>query len=297
MRKNQTSITAMGIAVLRAVETEKPEGERICFDPYARSFLPGWFYDMMRFFIRIGYAEWRGKGVVGFLAARDRYIDDYLESRLQDGFDQLVILGAGYDARAHRFPALRDGGIRVFEIDHPATQRDKIEKVQRIFGGLPNNVIYVSIDFNTQTLADCLAANGYDPQAKTVFLWQGVTYYLEPAAVDDTLAFIAQHAGSGSSLIFDYIDEALLTSQTNHSEVKNMRRYRGMTGEALLFGIPVEEIEAFLIRRGFAQVQNIRSQALKVLYFHGKNASRNVMAGYAIVSAVVQGQDGKGDCH
>ena len=78
MRKNQTSITAMGIAVLRAVESEKPEGERICFDPYARRFLPGWFYHMMRFFIRTGYAERRGRGVVGFLAARERYIDDYL---------------------------------------------------------------------------------------------------------------------------------------------------------------------------------------------------------------------------
>ena len=287
MRKNQTSLTAMGIAVLRAVESEKPEGERICFDPFARRFLPGWFYAMMRFFIRTGYAEWRGKGVVGFLAARDRYIDDYLENRLRDGLDQLVILGAGYDSRAYRFAELRERGIRVFEVDHPATQQAKIEKVRQIFGALPSHVIYVAVDFNTQTLGDCLAANGYDPHAKTVFLWQGVTYYLEPAAVDDTLAFIAKQAPPGSSLIFDYIDEALLTGRTSHNEVKNMRRYRGMTGEALRFGIPVTEIENFLSRRGFAQVVNIRSEELKARYFHGKNAARNVMSGYAIVSVVV----------
>ncbi len=66
-----------------------------------------------------------------------------------------------------------------------------------------------------------------------------------------------------------------------------MRRYRGMTGEALRFGIPIGEIKHFLVSRRFGQVQNIRSEELKALYFHGKNAARNVMAGYAIVSAVV----------
>jgi methyltransferase (TIGR00027 family) len=159
VRKNQTSITAMGIAVLRAVESEKSVGERICFDPYARRFLPGWFYAMMRFFINTGYAEMRGKGVVGFLAARDRYIDDYLETRLKEGFNQLLSLGAGYDSRAYRFPALLESGIRVFEVDHPATQQVKIQNVRRIFGKLPDHVTYVAVDFNTQTLMDCLAAN------------------------------------------------------------------------------------------------------------------------------------------
>ena len=62
MRKNQTSLTAMGIAVLRAVGSDKPETERICYDPYARQFLPGWFYHTMRFFIHTGYAERRGRG-------------------------------------------------------------------------------------------------------------------------------------------------------------------------------------------------------------------------------------------
>jgi methyltransferase (TIGR00027 family) len=286
MRKSQTSITAMGIAVLRAVESEKPEGERICFDPYARRFLPGWFYHMMRLFIITGYAEQRGKGVVGFLVARDRYIDDYLAERLKIGFDQLVILGAGYDSRAYRFPALRRG-IRIFEVDQPATQKAKQDRVRKIFSGPPAHVAYVAIDFNQQSLEDCLAAHEYDPQAKTVFLWQGVTYYLEPSAVDKTLGFITHHSAPGSSVIFDYIDEGLLTGPGNHGEVKGMRRFRGMTGEDLRYGIPIVQIEAYMAGHGFDQIQNIRSEDLKSLYFKGKNQSRNVMAGYAIVSAVV----------
>ncbi len=287
MRKNQTSLTAMGIAVLRAVESEKPAGERICYDPYARRFLPGWFFGMMRFFIATGYAEWRGRGVIGFLSARERCIDDYLADCLNQGFDQLVILGAGYDSRAYRFEALK--ARRVFEVDHPATQQAKLEALKKVFGKLPGNVVYVPIDFNEQTLADCLAEHGYDPAAKSVFIWQGVTYYLEPEAVDHTLDFIARSSAPGSSVIFDYIDEDLLRAPVNHNEVSNMRRYRGMSGEELRYGIPVAQIEPFLRRRGFEQVHNMRSEELKMLYFHGQNRSRNVMSGYAIVSAVVAG--------
>jgi methyltransferase (TIGR00027 family) len=287
MRKNQTSITAMGIAVLRAVESEKPEGERICFDPYARRFLPGWFYHMTRFFIRSGYAEWRGRGLLGFLTARERYIDDYLAECLKQGFDQLVTLGAGFDSRAYRFEALKDP-IRVFEVDHPATQQAKLDTVRKIFGSLPAHVRYVPIDFNEQTLEDCLAAHGYDPEGNTVFLWQGVTYYLEPTAIDQTLHFIAKYSGPGSSVIFDYIDNTLLTRPTRHGEVKGMKRYRGMTGEDLRFGIPIEQIETYLSLRGFGQIVNIRSEDLKALYFRGKNQSRNVISGYAIVSATVK---------
>jgi methyltransferase (TIGR00027 family) len=281
MRKSQTSITALGIAVLRADESEK--SERVCYDPYARQFIPGWFYHMMRFFISSGYAERRGKGVIGFLVARERYIDDCLSNCLQSGIDQLVILGAGYDSRAYRFPA-----IRTFEVDHPATQQVKLAKVRQIFGRLPENVTFVAIDFNRQSLADCLAANGYDPRTKTVFIWQGVTYYLDSDAVDGTLACIANHSAPGSSVIFDYIDPALLARPSGHGEVKGMRRYSAMTGENLRFGIPVAEIEAYLTQRGFEQVQNVRSEELKARYFHGKNEFRNVMAGYAIVSAIVR---------
>lgn len=288
MRKNQTSLTAMGIAVLRAVESDKPETERICYDPYARQFLPGWFYHTMRFFIRTGYAERRGRGVIGFLAARDRFIDDFLADSLKKGFDQLVILGAGYNSRAYRFADLHSP-IRVFEVDHPATQKDKREKVEQITGSLPEHVAFVAIDFNRQTLEDCLAAHGYDPRAKSVFIWQGVTYYLDAAAVDNTLAFIAHHSAPGSSLIFDYIDADLLKRPANHAEVKNMRRYRGMSGEELRFGFPMAQIDAYLARRGFTQIVNTRSDELKSLYFHGKNEARQVMSGYGIVSAVVLG--------
>jgi methyltransferase (TIGR00027 family) len=286
MRHNQTSLTAMGIAVLRGVESEKPADERILYDPYARRLVPGWLYSMTKFFITTGYAEWRGPGVNGFLVARDRYIDDFLEERLKEGIDQLVILGAGYDARAYRFADL-PGRVRTFEVDHPATQKDKLAALQKVFGQVPRHVTYVGIDFTSQSLEERLLACGYNPALKTIFIWQGVTHYLDLAAVDSTLALIARRSGPGSQVIFDYMDPSLLKEPGSHGEVKGMRRYRGMTGEALRFGLPINQVEGFLQARGFSRIHNVCSQELKPLYFTGKNQSRQVVAGYGIVSAVV----------
>src|SRR5512136_2338046 len=103
MKEQQSSLTAPGIAVVRAIESEKAEGVRICYDPYAAKFLNPWFYRFMRFFIDTGYAERTGAGVQGFLVARCRYMDDMLEDSLKHGMQQLAILGAGYDSRAYRF--------------------------------------------------------------------------------------------------------------------------------------------------------------------------------------------------
>jgi methyltransferase (TIGR00027 family) len=283
MRKSQSSLTAAGIAIMRAVESERPADERICYDPFARRFVPTWLYSFMRFFIRSGYAEWRGPGVNGFLAARDRYIDDVLQNFLNEGLQQLVILGAGYDSRAYRFNA---AGMKVFEVDHPATQTDKLAKLQAIFGKIPEHVTYVPVDFNTQALERRLLESGYDPKQKTLFIWQGVSMYLTREAVDATLAFVVHRSGAGSAIVFDYIYQAVLDAQ-KHGEIKNMRRYRFMTGEGLTFGIAEGTLETFLKQRGFQCVKDIGVEDLRAAYFSGKNAGRAIAGGYGIAIGTV----------
>ena len=285
MKQSQSSLTAAGITIMRALESEKPAGERVCFDPYARRFGGAGLYYVMKLFTALGYASWRGPGVWEFLAARDRYIDDTLEACLAEGLEQLVILGAGYDARAYRFEALK-AGVKVFEVDHPATQAVKLRKVEAIFGARPSHVTYVPIDFDRESLEDRLFECSYDQRLKTLFIWQGVTYYLTPQAVDDTLAFVAGHSGPGSSIIFDYMDPTLLAGAPRHGEISSMRRYRGLTGEGLAFGIPIGSIQAFLEARGFTQVRNADHVALEKAYYSGSRP-RKVADGYAIASAVV----------
>jgi methyltransferase (TIGR00027 family) len=281
MRKKQSSLTAAGIAIVRAVESERPTGERILYDPYACQFVPSWMYHAFGFFIKIGYAEWRGPGVNGFLVARDRYIDDVLKNFLDEGLQQLVILGAGYDSRAYRFELA--GRVKTFEVDHPATQADKLVKLQAVFEKVPEHIIYVPVDFNTQTLEERLLEYGYSPNLKTLFIWQGVTMYLTADAVDATLAFLVHRSGSGSAIVFDYVYRSVLEGAQNHSEISGMRRYRFMTGEGLTFGIPEGAIETFLKERGFQQVKDVNADYLKATYFTGKNAGRAVAGGYGIV--------------
>lgn len=288
MRKNQTSITAMGIALCRALESERPENERICDDPYARRMIPDWLYLLGKFFVTIGYAELRGPGVLAFLAARDRYIDDFLFDQVRNGITQLVVLGAGYDSRPYRFASLLSG-VAIFEVDHPTTQKDKLARLKQIFGRLPGYVNFVPVDFNTQALDQRLLECGYRTDLKTCFIWQGVVYYLDAASVDRTLYFIAKSSAPGSSVIFDYVYQSVLEDASGHGEVNGMRRYRGLTSEGLTFGIREGAVEPFLQERGFNNIRNIDSQDLKPLYFTGENAHRKVVGGYGIVSAEVEG--------
>jgi methyltransferase (TIGR00027 family) len=286
MRRNQTSLTSAGIAIVRAIESEKPAGERVCFDPYARRFAPGWLYSITAFFVKIGYAERRGPGVVGFIVARDRYIDDILQDYLKDGLQQLVILGAGLDSRAYRFDGLKDR-VKFFEVDHPATQADKLARLQAILGRIPAYVAYVPVNFITQTLEQRLPESGYDPNLKTLFIWQGVTMYLTAEAVDDTLRFVMQHSAPGSAIVFDYIHRLVLEGVQKRGEVSNMRRYRFITGEGLTFGIDVGGVESFLKERGFRQVRDMDAEGLRRAYFAGKNAGRKIASGYGVVVAEV----------
>lgn len=284
MRKNQASITASGIAMLRAIESEKPEGERLIYDPYARLFVSHGLFFIGKFFTQIGYAERRGPGVLGFLVARERYIDDFLLDTIQNGAAQVVILGAGFDARAYRFREAL-AGVTVIEVDHPATQAIKLERLRKLTDPTPENVVFASVDFDTQSLEERLLDNGYNPQRKTSFIWQGVTYYLTQAGVERTLSFVREHSAPGSTIIFDYIDAAVLQHAGRHGEVSNLRRYRHLTGENLHFGIPLSQVETFLQQRGFRHVHNVTSEDLRRLYFSDK--PRTVAEGYGIVSAEV----------
>jgi methyltransferase (TIGR00027 family) len=284
MKQNQSSQSALGVALFRAIESQKPEATRICYDPYARAFIPAVSYFLVKLMVDSGLYERMGPGAVGFITVRERYIDDYLETCLAGGLEQVVILGAGFDTRAYRIPEIEK--TRVFEIDYPATQEIKRKKLKKVIDPLPSYVTFLPIDFNTQSLAERLQSSGYDEQAKTLFIWQGVTYFLAAQAVDSTLDFIANHSGAGSSVIFDYMYSEIF-QDPNNSYGKALKRAGKMSGEKYLFGIERGQIEPFLTRRGFRNVHNLTLEELKQRYFTGPNAGRVVPADIAIVSAEV----------
>lgn len=278
------SRTALGIAAIRAMERERPADQRIVDDPFARHFVGEGLFRLLKFFDSRGWSEHRGPGVVGYLVARERAIDEILLRVVAEGIDQLVILGAGFDARAYRF-ARRLKGVRVFEVDQPATQANKRAKAEHFLDEIDVDLTWVPFDFEVDSLAGALAQAGYAPAARTLFIWQGVVPYLTPAAADATLRFVRENAAPGSTIVFDYMTRAKLegSSGVQNREVSTTNRYGRATGERIQLAIDADEAPAWLAARGFADVENLRSEELHARYFKGASAARTVTAGYGIL--------------
>jgi methyltransferase (TIGR00027 family) len=284
MKEKHSSTTAEGMALIRAIESTRPEGVRICHDPYARTLVPNVSFTLSKLVIDSGIYDRMFKGGIEFITARERYIDDFLKGCLSEGLDQVVILGAGFDTRSYRIARIEK--TQVFEVDHPATQTVKLKRLKKVIAPLPSHVTFVPMDFNTQTLSERLQSSGYNEHGKTLFIWQGVTMYLSAQGIDNTLAFIANQSGPGSAVIFDYFYNETLRD-TSRPEVRLMQRTARVTGEGYLFGIDQGQIEPFLTQRGFRDVRNATGEDLKRLYFTGPNAGRVVPTGCDIVWARV----------
>jgi methyltransferase (TIGR00027 family) len=295
MKQGRASETAGVAALWRAVETRRPERERVCSDSFAECFLSGTYRLTVKSRLLTKIGRWRGErrnpGIAGMCVARTRCIDDCLKGCIGGGIEQLVILGAGYDSRAYRTDELR-GKVRVFEVDHPATQEMKMQKVKKILGYLPDYVVYVPVDFETQRLDDRLIESGYSKDLRTLFIWEGVIYYLTPESVDETLDFVANNSGGGSSIIFDYFFKSVVDGTSELEESKRWQRVMSgderRWGEWYTFGIEEGTIDDFLSQRGFCQVVNANGESLRNAYFTGKNRSRLVFRGWATVHAQVR---------
>ncbi len=292
MQADTPSRTAEGIASARARESARPEGERIFYDPFARHFLSKRFHLISRIPLLLAFFRWRNRrmlpGMFGGLVARTRFIDDYLLNCLENGVEQVVILGAGYDARAYRFKGLCRA-IKVFEVDRPATQRIKKEILHRILGGLPEHVVFVPVRFNSEILGEKLIQYGYRPDRKSVFIWEGVTMYLAAESVDATLAFIAGQSAPGSAVIFDYFPPSVAEGTCPFKEARTLKNMVTRYGEAMRFGIEPHEVEHFLARRGFHRVQDISAEECKERYFRGEYKGLAVSRIFHFVHAEVRG--------
>jgi methyltransferase (TIGR00027 family) len=272
------------------VESHKAVGERVCYDPYAKAFTGSNWNPFGEFWLPRRVAFWLWEllmpGWNAYFVARTRFIDDVLEARLGAGLEQVVIMGAGYDSRALRYEQMKTS-VNVFEVDHPATQQAKVAKLAEIFGSLPGHLHLVPVDFTRDTLERRLHDSGYEPDRRTLFIWEGVTMYLTQPAVDEALAFVSRCSGSGSSIIFDYTHPSEIDGTCSRLEATMWRKSVERLGEALLFGIEEGTIEAFLGPRGFSVITNANSDFMKRRYFTGINQSRAITPIVEIVHAAI----------
>lgn len=262
------SRTAEMVCMARAGEALRPAARRVVDDPYARLFLRPMAQSMLagrRSPLPLAGAP---SELTTFVLCRHRAIDDRLLAALASGVEQVVVLGAGYDTRAWRF-ADALAGRPFWEVDFPATARRKESLARRHRDELPPATLRrVEVDFERDSFARRLEAEGFAAGERTFFIWEGVSMYLTRRAVKESLASMRALGGAGSELAADFwylVDDADPASFLRRLSPNLL----ALLGEPILFGIHPEDVGAFLGRQGITAREVLEASALEARYLAG----------------------------
>lgn len=199
-----------------------------------------------------------------FVAARSRFADDSLAVAVDRGVRQAVVLGAGLDTLSLRSRHI-SAGLRVFEVDHPATQRWKREKLAAAGLAVSDMATFVPLDFERQALDAELLAAGFDPGLPAFFAWLGVVAYLTRETIFDTLSFIA--ATVGSEVVFDYAEPL----ERRDAAVRRLHEDKAArvaaVGEPWISFFDPDGLAGELTRLGFDELEDLSGSDIAIRYF------------------------------
>jgi methyltransferase (TIGR00027 family) len=253
MKSGRTSLTAEGVALIRTVFAASPDGAyatdavgpAILMRPLRRPArlaraLVAKRPALLRFFSHLG------TGLPEGVALRTLRLDELVKMAVEEGATQVLLLGAGLDLRAFRLDELGAGGVTVFEVDHPDTQR---VKRRRLGDRLPKarEVRFVAVDFETQSLEQELLAAGFSSTKPAVVVWEGVTMYLRPAARRSTLAALGRLLAPGSRVGISYVRPEMLEGPLRTLQASPLT----LLGEPLLGAVSSRMLEEELQGAGF----------------------------------------------
>ncbi len=260
MRQDRPSRSAIGAMFLRAAATHSLD-TAIFSDPHAERLLP-WPLGLLsrQPLISRGTTFGMRHSAIGraltTVLLRARYTEDRLIERMAQGVRQYVILGAGWDSFVLRRPELVTQ-LQVFEVDHPATQRSKRARLDRLGIRLPANVHFVPVDFERQALDAALLTAGFDPTQATLVSWLGVTYYLTPAALAQTLGLLAACCEAELDVIFDYLDARYFVHRQAQRRAFGLKLGLRMGGERFLSGFDPAQLASMLAPLGYQVIEQV----------------------------------------
>jgi methyltransferase (TIGR00027 family) len=200
------------------------------------------------------------------MAARSRYAEDELAAATARGATQYVVLGAGLDTFAYRDAS---SGLRVFEVDHPATQAWKRRKLDAAGIAIPSGLTFVSTDFEEQPLGSVLESSGFHVGEISFFSWLGVTPYATAEATIATLAFIGS-LSEGSGVVFDYAVERSSKDPFEQMAMDALASHVAITGEPGRLFLDPRALEGMLKAAGFHQIEDLGPADIDGRYFDGR---------------------------
>ncbi|MGH7531702.1 MAG: class I SAM-dependent methyltransferase [Gemmatimonadales bacterium] len=261
-RRRAASSTALGVLALRAAHQLIDGDPRILDDPVAVRLVAPW---MIRRMVRYGRGtrDRRLDGLRAHIVTRSRYTEDRLREAVQRGTSQYVVLGAGFDTFAYRPPTWASA-LRIFEVDHPASQEAKRTRLAKADIEVPGNVTFVPIDFETTPLLSGLAAGGIALDRPTFFSWLGVLVYLEQAAIDAVFDAVARFP-SGSEIVFTF------SPPDRDGAASGLARRAALMGEPWKTRLEPDVLLAQLRRAGFSECGLVDPAELADRYFRDRH--------------------------
>ncbi len=254
MKPNEPSRTALVVARQRAAH-QVPDRGSILYDPFATKILREDKKEVLQF------AKQHPLASIGrlFTAARSRIAEDAFSSAFEKGNRQIVILGAGLDTFALRHPHGAPG-IRIYEVDHAATQAWKLERLAEAQIAVPPWLVFVPVDFERDDVGEKLAAAGFQQNSPAFFTWLGVVPYLTPEAIGGTLDYMSSIPNS--EVVFDYAEPPeALSGELRQIETERMKQLEKID-ERLVSRFEPAAIAAILRAHGFCAVEDIDFQAI-----------------------------------
>lgn len=203
------------------------------------------------------------------MAARARFAEDQLAALRAGGLGQYVVLGAGLDTFAYRQVAPRPP-LQVWEVDHPATQAWKRQRLAEAGVAVPPHLTFVPLDFERQSLPAALADAGFDLAGGALFAWLGVVPYLTVEAIRATLAFIAAASRGGGGVVFDYLVEPAALSPLRRAVGDRMAAVVAADGEPWRSAFAPTALGGELRALGFAAAEDIPPETLNARYFSAR---------------------------
>ncbi len=274
MQQGQPSRTALGAACHRAAHQVLERGF-IFTDPLAARILGA----DAEAAVRDAENDPARRRLRLFIAVRTRFAEDALAAAAASGVRQLVVLGAGLDTYAYRTPF--GERLRIFEVDHPATQAWKRQRLAQAAIAAPRALVFVPVDFERETLADGMAAAGFDPAQQTFFTWLGVVPYLTEEAVWSTLSFIA-NLPHGAHVVFDYSDPpASLPAEWRIAHERRAQHVAEL-GEAWLNYLEADNLRAKLTALGFSEIEDLGPPQIAARYFPHRGSNPPDKGGHII---------------
>jgi methyltransferase (TIGR00027 family) len=257
METGRASKTALGVAIRRAAH-QIMEEPRILDDPIAVRLVGSGFPKQME---RAMHPV--GRDFRAFMAVRSRYVEDQLARAYARGVRQYVVLGAGLDTFAWRNPF---DGLRVFEVDFPATQEWKRKMLEAAGLAIPDNLTFVPLDFEHHTLAEGLAEAGVGLALPAFFGWLGVIPYLTLKAFRTTVETIGR-LPAGSGVGFDYALPPETLGPEGRVAFDALAGRVAAAGEPFRLFFTPEELDAELREAGFNRVEQLDYGQINEIYF------------------------------